>query len=459
MMTREQYLKFVADIGKELQPFFGSAWWYSLVHEKNTIKSRTYHNLVKGLKPGGDPFLPLRCLMSAVGTYLIFFFRCLHYKMKVQHACGIVQGEILIISYCGNIFKSLRGMKKANWIYIPTRNSKPKGPRCLYEFLEVMDFFLVCRNSLRIALVFLFRLVKIKSLLGRNYRFFREEFWRSFFGNVLVEGQFYERIFRNIDCSFPDVKKVIYPYEGLAWEKAMCFSLSRSGRKLIGLAHSTLPLNALNNFYHSSEVMEMPRPDFLGVPGRIPYELMEGSIDNGRLFISGTLRYQYLGDVKMGVFSSFGLPLVVLGSTDGQSRELLTFLRYCGKVSRSLRIKPHPDSCLRFRGRDMSLVCQKGSLMRDELMGRKAVITTESSAAIEAIAVGLPVICPYLNSFVSMNPLDGVSDLLVKTFSPEEFSACLDEPPWPSKDACKGFIRNYLEFKSDCEIVELLEKL
>ena len=94
----------------------------------------------------------------------------------------------------------------------------------------------------------------------------------------------------------------------------------------------------------------------------------------------------------------------------------------------------------------------------------KAMIVTSSSAALEGIASGCPVIVPMLSSTINMSPLSGVSDLGVYAESPEKLRSLVDditnrdESPI-SYDRCKEFIENYFRFPdSNNELIETIEK-
>lgn len=438
---RNNYLKFITYLSENLSEMFGNVWWYSLVHEKNIYKSRTFHDLGKGLKPNnrwvviGSLFFAVKKFCVLLVRYCIFSFGRKMPKVRTKN---------LTVSYFGFHLGDLSDVTK---VLLPQKNDWKKVFKmvqhneiyALDSFMKLSDFVYIL--GMYFVTVFRFFLLIISGRLRElfyygdwivcehNYNFFKKDMWRSFVGDILLEGLYFDRCFKNLSKSFY-IKKVIYVYEGLAWEKALCIAFKDVTK--VGVFYTAPVVNFTHYHYYPREVKIMPKPNHLGVQGKIPLQLMQKTYGE-RVFVLGSTRYAYLkrwlGNANSPKFMKQYV-LVVLGCDGEQSKELIDYVRWksLGAFDKWIVVKRHPDSD-NFSYGPFPFV--SGSL-EYWLKRSKKVIAFDSTVVLEAKAFGVSVERAELKSFVDLSPLYGLG----------EFE--LDD---------------YFTFNSESRMVEILEGL
>jgi len=423
---REKYLRFIALLGAVYSITIGDAWWYSLTHEKNTSISKAYHHLCKGIVEK-EKWLLIKCFLSAIKKYFTFIYRYYYFwRYNVE-----VKKEVLV-GYAG-LIDNLK-TKDNTIIYIPQRKDYNRIEWeqiiAIDSFIKLSDFIIVLFKYIIISFNFLFiqqhygifkgTAELVGDLPKSIYDIHKKDLYHSFTGGVLIEGLFFERAFKNL--AKRDIKKIIYVYEGRAWEKALCLAFPDTTK--IGVMYSLPCLNTLQMHYDLIDIIAMPQPNYLAVMGKKSKEIMERTYKD-KVFILGTTRHDHLKEAlnkevkKDGEFIT-----VIMHVNDDRNKELLDVVKVLGHDWSDdaflmlgevlIKMAPHPDSNLKeelffemFKESTGQIIRHKGiegGSLDWYLKNSAAVIVTSSSVAMEAMAYGVPSIVPELKSYVSIIP-------------------------------------------------------
>ena len=459
------YLTLIYRLTLKYQGHFGNAWWYSLVHEKNPLKSCLYHSLMTGVDRGGR-LLILKSFLSAVRKYLVFLLR---YFIVVRR-CPDTMAENLIVTYWG--FLQLPTLPSSQVIVMPQRNdwgkySKLEEVVLLDEFISWKDFFIVLVKYFRTLAIFLrlnrdmqgyfSDLVGSYSFKGGGKGSFKQELWYSFAGGTLVEGLFYEQIFTTISRKFPKAKKIIYVYEGMAWEKALCLAFKKA--KKVGVVCSAPCLT--NYLYRREEAELMPSPDFLGTPGHSAFRVMKG-VFGEKVFVLG-VKDSRRAIIEEWMSETAPLKtvdiLILLSSSEEVGKEVIDFVREGLKgVPLAVMVRRHPDCYTDYGPFPYTLAMEELEL---SLSTARSVVATDSTAVIEAAILGTPVVLPKLPSFAYSCPVsDG--QFVTQVDSPGDFLNVVDRlmnrPPL-DLEVRKQLMSYYFTFRTEEEMVERLLKV
>jgi len=403
---RTNYIKFIARLSKKYSKEFGSVWWYSLLHEKNSAgKSRTYHNIIKGLRP--SPFSVYRAFTLALRKYIGFVIR--HFIFADTGFKMYVGYDTFYMTYNDNFMSPLsEGQPK---IYLPQKHNYKefKNKWVIDHFVGKWDlvklpfkYFSCLWNTLYLIPI----LKKEFTHLIFIYHYFKEEVWRSFAGDVLVEGLFYEIAFANMAKQFKNLKRVVYPYEGQAWEKALCkgFNQIDNRPEIVAVLCACPPLNMLNYWYDKEEVDIMPTPDRIGVLGQTTYNLFK-EMYGGKTFVIGPMRFRNIEKLLNKEVVGNRVTVILPGVKE-YADELLNFVECVDTGGLQMTVKPHPDyRLIRTKGSDNKFSIYFGKDLEYLLLNTKVLISTDSSISFMAAALGIPVIIPDLETIAIMNPL------------------------------------------------------
>lgn len=460
---REKYLNFIAHLGGLLRIAYNRFWWYSLVHEKNTIISNTYNNLLNSkleIKVGY-----FDAIFLAIEKYFTFVFRYLYFFRFVN-----IKEEELLFTYYGNFFNSLK-TDNNKYVYIPQKNDykkvrEEKDSYVIDNFISVADFIYVLFKYVIYVFTFdekyireCFRIsAEVNGLSKHTYIRSRDDVCRSFIGDVMVEGLFYDRIFKRINRKIKryKVKRVIYVFEGRSWEKALCHHIKKEVIK-IGIICSAVSKNNLQFFYTPLELSMMPFPEYIGVPGKILKEVFDPIYDAPSVFVIGSDRYAF---PTINDYKEKRKILVVLGANDEQNAKLLDFI---GKsIGGSIYVKIHPSSNL---DKDFIMFRWYNFKIEDklDLSDKKVVIAVSSGVCIEALAYGIPTIIPTLD-FIDFIPIDDNykgQQFCYRVKNAEDLMIALDKVESIQLDygVCSEYVRNYFEFKTKQEKRKIIEEL
>lgn len=400
---REKYLRFIAIMGDLFSGPFGKAWSYSALCEKNVYRFRSYHTLSKGLKPEGrlfalkSPLLALRRWLSFAGEKVFSGGR-----KDSRNA----PPKYIVVSYSNPVLFNLFSPDEVVWIVLPQKGEgKIRDAERIGAFIGWFDLAKIAVLYFFQAIPFLFWWFPFRirfRAVSRNafgldvWPHFREEIWRSFLGDVLVSGIYYDFAFRNMARKYPD-QKIFYQYEGYAWEKGLCLNFGRE--RMTGVLFHAVSPNVLNCFCGMGE----PLPGRLAVPGRKMEALFADAFgDRVDVFILGDVyRRHYLVGVKEDKADFIA---VILGGIDREAQELINWMDD-RKWDRSLVVISHPDNRKVWVPEEMAIDEVDGWNYFDCLLKAKMSVATLSSLSVEAAALGACVMVPELPSFVDLCPL------------------------------------------------------
>jgi len=415
-LSKEAYfwIDYINSFTKDGYRLFGNVWWYSLVHEKNIFKSMSFHNFFKMNMPD-NRWIRLESVLRGIVKYLSFIYR---YLNKPRRDTKFKWS--LIVSYGESHLKKLEDTGESTIIVIPTKNNYKRllqddKYRLIDEWLTLKDFFVVLVKYFQTLCKFIFK-IKVGKFKGYTWRqkvytkflleCVKEDWWRSFAGDVLVEGLFFERMFKNLEKQGRDkITKVKYAYEGQAWEKGLCIAFKGYNKR--GELQSAVGQNTLQYYYHPDELKIMPRPDKIDVCGFVAFETMTEFYGKD-VFVVGDLRMNVKN--KLMNFKKDDIikekTLVILGPVVKMNQELLEWVK---QNREDFMVKIHGDDRSDYSGYKIV------NDFYSELNNIKEVITFTSTLVIEAAALGVDVITPSLPSFVSLN-LIGIGKDLNKHF-------------------------------------------
>lgn len=233
-----------------------------------------------------------------------------------------------------------------------------------------------------------------------------------------------------------EIASFIYPYENHAWEKGYLLSLKELFPRAIsiGYQHATLSKMHLNYFFSPQEAGVLPLPDRIVTNGDYFSSLF---IENGyppkRLVRGGAIRYEYLFSIKALASSHNKRHILV---TIAQNPKLA--LEIVSLVLEAFRDLPQYRVVLRFHpGTRLSQTIRKiylGSLPThfsvsnskpfwELLQGAGVLIYQDSAAALEGMALGIPVIQISSNHLVDLDPHDDVPRIRHQVSTSQELRA------------------------------------
>ncbi|KKL99394.1 hypothetical protein LCGC14_1814890 [marine sediment metagenome] len=424
---KSNYLKLLKILTNKYQKKFGNIWGVSLLSEKNPVKTRVFHNIMKEIKPEPVKIFPF--IMQAVGKYFSFGFRyCLFLHKESKKPV-----KNLFVTYNENHLESLYSLPDSEILLIPQKTDWKEvwnsWQRCLYEFIRLSDFAYIGFKYVTYTLVYLRHFISLKNdicllskaLLNREdgWELFREEIIRSFVGDVLIENLFYERIFQNINKNYLELEKIIYPYEGQNWEKAL---IVNTKAKSIGVL-CTIPSHNMMSFWGNAIT-----PDHIGVIGLASYYQFKDYYGD-KVFILGSTRHQYLKDVE----TSKGTEILVLLGHDDYQNQLL--LEYAEEFIKEYRVRYHPTKVKPIYG----------TLKEDLMSAKKIVLNSDSMVSVEAYLMGIQSEIVLFEDYVDLNPLE--ISLRRTDFNVEKFD---------NRETVKKYL---FEFNSNEEMIRRIEEL
>lgn len=310
---------------------------------------------------------------------------------------------------------------------------------------------------------------------------FEEDWFASFSGSVLMNNLVHCKIFNTIGRCLKDDAMVIYLAENQGWEKILNFVIhNRKKIQTLGIAHTSIPLLFLpyskGTIDRKAAAGNIFAPDRLACNGRIPLRILrESGWDEEKTFVLFAMRYQHLKrylENNIPWKARHDKVLVTLSSNKKESEELLAYIyqAFTEEHQCDILIKGHYVLPAEPLVRRLGLNLGKRFIITEEELTKllpvvKAMVVASSSATLEAIALGCPVVIPLLSGVVDMNPLSGVSDLAFYVSNPDKLKGkigeflVMDRSPLPY-DICKRFIEDYFEFSvSEKELIDKIEGL
>jgi surface carbohydrate biosynthesis protein (TIGR04326 family) len=228
----------------------------------------------------------------------------------------------------------------------------------------------------------------------------------------------------------PSGGKLLYLWEDQAWERAVVWVWRNCGCEMVvGWLHSTLRFFDLR-YFHDSRTLRgetadsLPTPDLLAVTGPSAVELLQKSgVSGNRICLVEALRYLYLGSrgpKETTVDTKGSRTLVVL--TDFAPRAAKAQIRM---LSGALQLMPAGERWeVVIKGHPY---CPVDAILHTEAPHLLSRITTESlehllpvadlvftsnttTAAVEAVMMGIPTVVALDSAGFNMSPLRGLED-------------------------------------------------
>jgi len=346
---------------------------------------------------------------------------------------------------------------KVNWIWIYTQNDeysfgdslrlrqrfqeKAQG-RAKHYFLEEFLTGRALVKALHLYTKLFWRRFSLRSVRhachfpGSSLNFwpFMAKDWAdSLAGPEALEGCVALMSFRSLVEQLPNQEWGLYLWENLPWERALiaAWEASKHG-KLIGFQHATLRFLDLRFFEdprsYGLEKAPPPIPTVLAVDGPGPRQLLsQVGFPQNRMSMVEAVRYMYLSKpvnsyqavdrVQVNEPKEDHALLVI---TDNSSNATASQLQLLGRAAqkgglkdyRKILVKPHPDcpvdEIIRKAAPNLQVEVVRKSLSR--LWSQASVVYTSNatSASVEAVKMGLPVLVHVEEDNLNFSPLLGL---------------------------------------------------
>jgi hypothetical protein len=239
------------------------------------------------------------------------------------------------------------------------------------------------------------------------------------------------------------IERFFYPFENRAWERAMLYALreTRADIKIIGYQHSAISLRHLNYMLGDSGQNTIPLPDKVITSGQITKDILReiGNFPEKILRVGCALRQQKLFHTGLKVWNKkISNILMVLNYEDYSRMDFLVdFLNksFADTQNRAYKffIRPHPLYPLKKIESHLSALRFEFDIDRDkniyESIRKADVILYSSSttAVLEAISMGIPVVYIHLGVFLNPDPLFNFAGLKWTVYHPERLLGVMQD--------------------------------
>lgn len=352
------------------------------------------------------------------GTYCDTFLGKLYYYLAETGAPSIIFATILR-PYRHNLKKIQRKAKAQDISIIPQEYyvSLPGIAICLVRALLKYYSKIKMKGDAKINGQEIKYLVKMA--IREDYRTHR------FFVNLLSyysTKSFFKKVRFN---------KLFYPFENRPWERMMLYAIreSRKNIKAVGYQHSAISLRHLNYMLGKDEHNILPLPDRIIASGMVTKEIMQGmgNFPAEVLKVGCALRQQGLSDLSSNNrCRKISNILVILASSLDEHIQTLTFLNSAFSNRQNdykICIRPHPTISFEKAKRltpslNFNFTEDKNKSIYESLKDADIVLYNSSTAGLEAIALGIPVIYINLGDFINPDPLFNFSDFKWSAYRP-----------------------------------------
>lgn len=241
------------------------------------------------------------------------------------------------------------------------------------------------------------------------------------------------------------IKSFFYPFENMRWEKMFCMAFKKyyPDTTVTAYAHSSFSMMALNHFCSNAERDIMPQPDRILTNGDSYVDIFKNAgYRTKEILCAGAVRYEYLFTLKPDRHnitdnSRKGHPVVlVTPSIDRDTAIELILKTICAlKLKNEWRviIKCHPLMPFEKLTPPLSLnmlpphfsvsETPAGTLLEEA----SVLLYSDSTTALEAIVLGVPVVQVSSDYALDMDPLDVCPETRRTANSEEEIVKCIDE--------------------------------
>lgn len=449
-LNSTNYLIFINFLTKQFRVLFGRiAWDFSLLYEANPNKSDCLHAIFNKQK-----YKPERSVLFL----LIRKFAVILYRIVLSYSYKELDIEkeynYLSMTYEGTFLNDIeRNADSILKIVMPQmKNYKERYNIAIDDFSKWYDFFFVfikwlCSFPKNLVCIFLLN-SKVKQISKSLFDYdcsknLKADIYRSFIGDVFIEGLYYERLFKRLFQTIK-FKKIVYPFEGQGWEKIMINSfLTLKGKDwlesektetvgsgdIVGISCSCPSFNLMNYFYPLFDSLASI-PNCLCVLGQYSKLLFYGSFLD-RIILFGNNRYDYLKDVVNHEYQKEKIVTVIYTTNDFQNVKLYQNTLSKFFATHKIIHKHHPDN-----------ENKNNAINLDSLLEKSEVVCCiDSSVAIEAFLYGCKV-------FICTDGLIDISPLPEKY---RERRASVNER--------KLFFENYFSVFTNTQRAEILDKL
>jgi len=220
------------------------------------------------------------------------------------------------------------------------------------------------------------------------------------------------------------VHTFLFPFEGQSWERMSILAIRKHSplTKTMGYAHASLPPYLLNYFYSKEERDIVPLPDKILTAGKEVRMILEesGNYNDKVRFREGcALRYEYIFKKDRMARSKNGQILAALSMDIGYSLKLLKLLSNTlrGTDRYKVVLRSHPFTPVEMITRLYNLRLghnfriSKSQSFEDDIAGSSLVVYVDTTASMEALMCGVPVVHVDLKEPISLDPLFRLNSL------------------------------------------------
>ncbi len=227
--------------------------------------------------------------------------------------------------------------------------------------------------------------------------------------------------------------KLFYPFENRPWERMMLYAIRESGKNIqtVGYQHSAISLRHLNYMLGKDERNILPLPGRIIASGMVTKEIMQdmGNFPAEILKVGCALRQEGLSDLgsSNNRHRKISNLLVILASSLDEHIQTLAFLNSAFSNRQNdykICIRPHPMISFEEAKRltpsvNFNFSEDRNKSIHESLRGADIVLYNSSTAGLEAIALGIPVIYINLGDFINPDPLFNFSDFKWSAYQPD----------------------------------------
>lgn len=484
MSFLKEYIKFIAFLGAKIKPV---EWWYTSLSSKNRFQSplmsafEVYYFGQSSLGP------PARLTFKAFAkSFLADCFKSIYAWIVGWRARGLIRKDttkydvLMTFSYAASFTST--DFKDSYWGPLPDFLKKDRPILQIHLpigcYFKSLEFFnknpnVVPIYSLVSPLIFLkaaYRLLRLSvswnlDAIDDNEKL--KPIVRTYLSQEILNPSLFYAIL--VELVFNDLAKnkkvsqVLIPFEGNAWERGVVKGIKTIDKTILvrGYVHTVIPEISTNLFPGPSEFQDGPFPDKILTLGDIPTKVLaeKGSFPMGILETSCALRFSSLFKLEKAPEVVDKKILVLLEGVFPAVQVVDYFLK---------QAKNNPSWIFQFRFHPAltweklkklstfsdniseNVIFSKNKSLYQEINEAKIVAYWGSTAGIEALYMGRPVIHLDLGSVLSYDPLFMHKGYHWKVSKSSELSVVLREIDSLSEvqktELCKEseiFLKNY----------------
>lgn len=293
-------------------------------------------------------------------------------------------------------------------------------------------------------------------------------FWQqSFLGAANVRGMLFYLTFQNILMKLPMLKTALYYCEMQAWEKAFLMAKNSTcpSLKTFAFQHTVIGRNYYNYFYHPNDTLQrnhpfdFPLPDKLIANGKRMHDFLAESKFKD-LIQAEAIRHLYLHDLQERRSQEKTKPILFLGGSCDKTEmiALLTmfYQAYPQACDFEVWIKASPVMPVEPIFREIGIDITKTNYQIfhadvSKLLSQVDIaLIANTTVAIEAAAIGCPVLVPVFADTLLMNPIIGTQAHYIEVGSVEELKTAIKKLlRAPKNKVFSQFIDDYWNVNPD----------